>query len=190
MATREIDENEYAEWQRLRAVAQAIEKNPKARLKLQEAVAEAAPDQVGPEIRIRNEMNERIGGIESKLDEWMAGQRKDADERKAAEDRAALEGRWTASRQRAAELGYTAEGLEKLEAFMEKNGVADHELAIPAFEKLHPPPEPVVSGGSRWNFFDQAASANDEAMKALMSGNDEGFLQMALPAALKEGRGG
>ncbi len=73
---------------------------------------------------------------------------------------------------------------------MEKNGVADHEVAIPAFERLHPPPEPVVSGGARWNFFDQAAGANDEAMKALMGGNDEAFLSMALPTALKEGRGG
>ena len=189
MATREIDELEYAELKRVEQVAKLIGGNQKAREMLQQAVALAAPDQAGPEIRIRQEVTEKVSGIEKKLDDWMAEQAKDREERQAAEARRDLENRWSASRAKARDAGYTEEGLTELESFMEKNGVADHELAIPAFERLHPPPEPVVSGGSRWNFFDQAANANDEAMKALMSGNDEQFLGTQIPLALKEVRG-
>lgn len=189
MARVEVDETEYAELQRVANVAKLIGGNPKAREMLQEAVAIAAPEQVGPEIRIRHEVNERFGNLEKTIVDFITSQKTEREEQKADEARRALENRWTTSRGKAREAGYTEEGLTELEAFMEKNGVADHELAIPAFERLHPPPEPVVSGGSRWNFFDQQAGANDEALKALMSGNDEGFLSVAVPAALKDVRG-
>ena len=190
MAKVEIDENEYAELQRVANVAKLIGGNPQARELLQNAVAIAAPDQAGPEIRIRKEVTERVGGIEKKLDDWMAAQATAAEERKAEEARLALENRWAESRGKARAAGYTEEGLNELEAFMEKNGVADHELAIPAFERLHPPPEPVVSGGSRWNFFDQATPNGDAVLKNFMdTGNDEAFLAAMVPQALKDVRG-
>lgn len=189
MARIEIDETEYAELQRVANVAKLIGGHEQARVMLQQAVALAAPDQAGPEIRIRKETSERIGGIEKKLDDWMAAQATDREEQKAAETRRALEGRWAESRGKARAAGYTDEGMTELEAFMEKNGVADHELAIPAFERLHPPPEPVVSGGSRWDFFGAPTEGGDVSLDALMKGNDEAFLSQAIPAALKDVRG-
>jgi hypothetical protein len=191
MAKIEIDENEYAELKRVADVAQMIGKNPEARQRLQEAVAIAAPDQAGPEIRIRKEVTERIGGIESKLDEFLAAQKQEREERAADAAKARLENQWSETRRKARDAGYTDEGLEKLEAFMEENGIANHELAIPAFEKLNPPPEPVVTGGSRWNFFEPPADGSDAAMKALMEsgGNDESALTALINSGIGHARG-
>ncbi len=188
----EIDENEYAELTRVAKVAQSIGAHPKAREMLQQAVALAVPDQAGPEIRIRQELTERIGGIEKTIGDFITSQKTEREEQRADEARRALENRWTESRGKARSAGYTEEGLTELESFMEKNGVADHELAIPAFERLHPPPEPVVSGGSRWNFFDQ----NDQGaagglLKQLMDsqGQDENAIGGLINVALKDVRG-
>jgi hypothetical protein len=192
MAVREIDELEYAELKRVEQVAKLIGGNPKAREMLQQAVALAAPEQAGPEIRIRQEVTEKLSGIEKMLADDRAERAKEKEERDASDQRHALETRWSQSRAKARDAGYTDEGLTELEAFMEKNGVADHELAIPAFERLHPPPEPVVSGGSRWNFFDQQAVNGDAVLKSFMDSggqNDEAFLGAMIPAALKEVRG-
>lgn len=190
MAKIEVDENEYAELRRVGEVAQLIGKDPKARALLQEAVALAAPDQAGPETRIRREVNERLGAFEQKFDEFLAGAKKDKEDREAADQTKALEQRWLTQRAAARDAGYTDDGLQKLEEFMEKNGIADHSIAIPAFEKLNPPPEPVATGSSHWNFFDQREQGVGEgAFKALMEGNDEAFLAATIPNALKEVRG-
>lgn len=190
MPMREIDENEYAELRRVADVANVIGKHPKARELLQEAVEIAAPDQAGPEIRIRREVTEKLSGIEKMLADDRAERAKEREDRAAEDAKKALEGRWLASRGKARDSGYTDEGLTKLEEFMEKNGVADHELAIPAFERLNPPPEPVTTGGTRFNWFDRPQDGvSKDAMDALMRGEDESFLREAIPAALKEVRG-
>ena len=187
----EIEESELANLKRVNDVAALIGKNPKARALLQEAVALAAPDEVGPEHRIRTEVSEQVSGLSKKLDDFLAAQVSERDERKADEAKRDIEQRWVSSRRKALDSGYTEEGMKGLEDFMEKNGIADHMLAIPAFERLNPPPEPIVTGGSRWNFFDVRDGAeNEAALKDLLSGNDEGFLARAIPAALKEVRGG
>ncbi len=187
MSKIEIDETELANLKRVNDVAALIGKNPKARALLQEAVALAAPDEAGPEHRIREEVSARVGGIEKKIDEFLDAQKTDREEQKAAEATRELERRWSDGRRQARDAGYTDEGLKSLEDFMEQNGVADHKLAIPAFERLNPPPEPVVTGGRGWNFLDRAAEAEtDASMKALLQGDDEGFLARAVPAALKE----
>lgn len=185
----EIDENEYAELRRVREIAALIEKDPKARVKLQEAVQIVAPDQVGPEIRIRNEVAERIGGLEKTIGDFIESQTKDRDERRAARERDALERRWAESRAKAQSAGYTEDGLKELEDYMEKNGIADHEIAIPAFERLHPPPEPVASGNSRWDFFGPPPEGGQEAgLDALMNQNYDAFEALAIPAALRDVR--
>ena len=172
-------------------IMQLIDKNPSARAKLQAAVAEGAPEHAGPYHKLREEFTEGIASIGKKMDEFMEAQAKAVETRKEEDARNALERRWIDGRVKAREQGYTAEGLTALEEFMEKNGIADHELAIPAFERINPPPEPVVTGGAGWNWFDRAAEAEeDAAYKALMEGRDDEFLARTIPAALKEGRGG
>ena len=98
MAKIEVDENEYAELTRVANVAKLIGGNPQAREMLQNAVAIVAPDQAGPEIRIRKEVTEKVSGIEKKLDDWMAAQATEREERQAEDARRALENRWSESR--------------------------------------------------------------------------------------------
>lgn len=187
----EIEESELANLKRVNDVAALIGKNPKARALLQEAVAMAAPEEAGPEHRIRSEFSEAIGAIREDLKKDREEREREREERATEAAKRDLEKRWTEGRSKARDEGYTGEGLDKLEDFMEKNNIADHKLAIPAFERANPPPEPVVTGGSRWNFFDvQEGVESDAALKDLLNGNDESFLARTVPAALKEVRGG
>lgn len=193
----ELDENELAllpDMRRIYAVANAIGKHPKGRELLQEAVLLAAPEQAGPEARIRAEVAERESAITKRLDEFLDEQKKEREERAAAEARTNLERRWLDGRQKATNAGYAGESLQNLEKFMEEQGIADHAVAISHFERLNPPPPPSITGGSRWNFFDQAGTSNDDLglKEFLESGgkNDEAFLARSIPAALKDVRGG
>ena len=56
-----------------------------------------------------------------------------------------IEAARTQGRAVARQEGYTDEGLRDLEQFMQDNGIADHALAMPAFERANPPPEPVMT---------------------------------------------
>jgi hypothetical protein len=185
----EIDENDYAEWQRHKTVLEKIGKSEEAKKLLQKAVLIGAPEMAGVEPRIRDENEQFKGEITSKLDAFLDEQRKDREERQAAEAKGNMEREWLTGRRKLRDAGYSDEGVEKIEAFMEKRGVADHEIAMAAYERENPPPAPVATGGSRWNFFDQRDAGN-LGLDALMKGDDEGFLAQALPIALKEGRGG
>ena len=67
---------------------------------------------------------------------------------------------------------------------------ADHEIAAAAFEKLHPPQEPVRSaGGNRIDIFD-AANQTDVHMKALLENPDNNqALDALINDTLKQVRG-
>lgn len=185
----ELDENQYAEWQRHQQVLALIDKNPEAKKLIQKAVLIGAPEMAGTEPRIRDENEQFKGEITSKLDAFLDEQRKDREDRKADEAKRAMESDWLSGRRKLREQGYDDVGVEKIEEFMEKRGVADHEIAMAAYERENPPPPPIATGGSRWNFFDQRDAGN-LGLDALLKGDDEGFLAQALPIALREGRGG
>ncbi len=85
--------------------------------------------------------------------------------------------------------GYTDEGLTNLEKFMHDNGVTDHALAMPAFERANPPPEPVMTGMQRVGLIAGSSAGGDIDLKPLFDGNEEGFLSVAVPAALRHVRG-
>jgi hypothetical protein len=194
----ELDENELAllpEMRRIHAVATKIGQHPKGREMLQQAVLLADPDSAGPEARIRAEVIERESAITKKLDEFLEKQAKKEEEAEAKEARGSLERRWLDGRSKATTAGYSGESLTNLEKFMEERGIADHEVAISHFERLNPPPPPSITGGSRWNFFDQVTANDDLGLKAFLDnpgapGADEAFLARAVPAALKDVRGG
>jgi hypothetical protein len=187
----EIEESELANLKRVNDAAVAIGKIPSARAKLQAALAEALPDQAGPEHHLRSEFTEAIGGVSKKIDEFLEGQKQERSEREADAAKRALENRWLEGRAKLRADGVTQEGVEAVEKLMEDEGIPSHEAARLLYERRNPPPEPAVTGGSRWNFFDRSAeAANDTAFKALMDGDDETWLAHSIPAALKEARGG
>lgn len=191
MPTIEVSEEEMAAWPEMKhvyGVAKRIAAEPTARELMQEAVLRAAPDAAGPEARIRQENKERESKLERKFDEFLASQNEEKRMREAAEAKRNLESEWLNGRSSARKAGYDGESLQNLEKFMEERNIADHDVAIAYFERLNPPPPPTMSSGSRWNLFEPAKDGPD--MKLLFDGNDEGFLDQAIPAALKAARGG
>lgn len=187
MAKVEIDETELRNYQQVfNAVRQGLA-NPKTREKLLEVQAELTPETASPEITLRTTLSEfksELLGEIGKIREESAKERTDREE---SEQRTRLTARWNESRAAAAAQGYTAEGLEKLEKFMEEHGVADHRIAIPAFEKENPPAQPLMNGGQRWDFFG-AKETQPPDIKALLSGDEDAFLGPAIADTLAQVR--
>jgi hypothetical protein len=86
-------------------------------------------------------------------------------------------------------LNYTDEAVVALGQFMGRNNLTDIETAMVEFERQNPPPEPVVSGATNWNFFAQRDNGADTAYQMLLKGDDEGFLRVSIPAAIESVRG-
>lgn len=182
----EIDETELANLRRLQGIADTISKNPKARALLQQAVETASPDQVGPETMLRREFTEGIETIRAELAKDREERAKQEEERQKQEGMQRLEQQWATGRSHARDEGYTEEGLQKLEAWMETNGVANHKVAIPAFERENPPPPPMADGNSgRWDFFSPQDREQPD-IKALMEGNEDQFLGTAIRSTLAD----
>lgn len=187
MANVEIDETELSALRRYAAVADKMAKHPEARKLVQQAALLADPDSVGPEPRIRAEVNEGLDAIRAELKADREEREKLAKEQAEERRNAQLSAQWNKTRSQALAAGYTDEGMKALEDWMQERGVADHTIAMPAFERENPPPEPIMTGGTKWNFFDQPAE--DVSLKPLFEGNEDAFLGPAVAAAIKDVRG-
>lgn len=184
----EIDENDLAQFRIVQDFVSKGLANPKTRKLLKAAERELYPDRAVPEEDAKAEVMTRVDELEARLAAEREAREKDKTERTEAENKAALARQWQAGQAAARRAGYTDEGLAELEKFMEARGVFDHDIAIPAFERLHPPPEPTTAGnGASWNFFDRPSEAPD--IQALLEGRDEEFLAKTIPQVLKEVRG-
>lgn len=186
----EIDENQLAAFRTLQDFYAKAANNPATRKLLKQLEKQVYPESAVPEIdaaeAVKAEVAEQLKSITDRMDAWTKTQ----SEREEADKKAEIEKRWLAGQKVAKDSGYTKEGLEQLEAFMQERGIFDHDIAIPAFERLHPPPEPATVGsGEHWNFFD--VPKDDESLKQyLETGDDERFLREMVPEALRDVRGG
>jgi len=189
MALIEAEESEVLENRRLAATLRELMGNPKSRRKVLEAQKEAHPDAVIPELDAAKPVLEEVSKIREEMSKWMKAQEEGA-AKKDEENRVnALKLQWNEGRNKAKAEGYTDDGLKALEDFMEKRGIADHELAIPAFERIHPPAKSEAPANKGFSIFNPSASAEDEGMKLLLSGQDEKFLSTSIPAILSDIRG-
>lgn len=184
----EIDETQLASFQTMRDFVVRGLSNPKTRKLLKEAERQLYPDQAIPELDARDEVMAAVDERMKALDERIAGFDKAREEREERDRLSAVQRQWNEGQSKAKAAGYTAEGLEQLEKFMQEKGVFDHEIAIPAFERIHPPAEPATTGnGSSWNFFDIPKDQPD--MQSLLEGRDEEYLNQMIPTALRDVRG-
>ncbi len=149
----EIDETELMNYRNISNAVQKMLANPKTRTKILEAQKEINPDAIIPELDANKPVLEALNSIKSELDE--VKKTSAADKEAAAKDKAVADmtRKWEAGRALARRAGYTEDGLQALEAFMEANGVADHKIAMPAFERDNPPQAPVEGGNSRFDVF-------------------------------------
>lgn len=184
----EVDEAELAAKNRVVSFVNLALNNPKTRTRVLEIQKELDPTFTAPELQQRAYVDERLGAIETLIREDQETRRKADTERETAQQKRELETRWFAGRKSIRDAGYTEEGVGQLEEFMEQNGIVDHGIALPAFERLHPPPPPVATGDNRWGFFDTQTTENPD-LKSLFEGREEDFLRTQIAATLADVRG-
>lgn len=190
MSQIEIDETEYKNLQSIAGTMQKMLANPKTRSKIQEAHKIINPDAVIPEIDAVKPVFEKLDAVTAKLGEV---EKSLAEERAAAKEekqRASLEAAWEKSRAKAIQSGYTAEGVEALEKFMIEKGIVDHEVAMPAFERLNPPQKMIDHGDGRFDAFTGLAPSDDkDEVNLLLNGQETQFLNKRIGETLKAVRG-
>lgn len=189
MALVEIDETELLNYRNITTAVQKMLANPKTRPMLLEAQKTINPNAVIPELDAAkpvfaavNAMNEKVKALEAQ---------READKAEAQKEKTltALRSQWEEGRAKARRAGYTTEGLEQLEQFMETKGIADHEIAMPAFERLNPQAPVESAGGNRFDPFRSMKGEGDD-MKLLLDGDDQHFLNKRIKETLAGVRAG
>ena len=190
MARVEVDEAEYEARGRVAQTIQQMMANPAARRKILEAQKIVAPDQVIPEIDAAEPLREEIKGVRDSFNDLRAEMAKDREARAEAERTASLRMQWQSGRSKLLQNGYTDEGIAAVEKFMEDKGVADHEVAAAAYERLYPAQEPVRAvGGNRFDLFDPGDRSSDQ-MKALLANPEDNMaLNSIVTDTLRQVRG-
>ena len=183
MALVEVDEGEYASHRQVTAAMQKLLANPATRKMVLSAQKLLDPNAVIPELDAAEGVRAEIGEVAKTMQamrEEMAAEKAARDEERRT---AKMQATWDKGRNKLRATGYTDEGLEGVEKFMEERGIADHEIAAAAFEKLHPPAEPVRgAGGTRFDVFG-SEERNSDSMKALFANPDD---TMALDSMVNE----
>lgn len=191
----EVDENVWNNTRGVVNLADAMLKNPKARRKFLEAAKEVNPNASIPEIDAAAPLQHGLSILDQKMNEFISKvdhRLSQADETRARRlvDRKIEEGRKMLS-----DRGYTEDGIKKVEALMESEGIADYTNATKVFEFDNPLPSPGrPSRGNMFDFIDEsskAAEQQNDYIKQLMAtkGEDENVLNRQISAVLAESRG-
>ncbi len=194
MALTEVDETELLRLRRLGETVGAMTKSPSAKRKLLEALKDVRPDD--PSVK---EL-ERPDPVEARFDELT---KSNAELRKQIEDDKADREKNTKldgiKRQqdegfaRLRQARWTDDGIAKVKAVMEEQGILNVEIAAKWIESQMPPPaDPVMPGGyGGWNFADALATETDADLKKLIDskGENEGLLRKMAGEAINEVRG-
>lgn len=193
MAKIEVDETEVAASQQLTRLFADVLNNPEARKKFLEAKKVARPNEPIPEIDAAKPVVDMVSGVEKKLDEFLAAQRKEKEEENSAKRVAEFTASWDRSKAKLkAEEGWLDDGLEKVESFAKDRGIPDFEAAAALWLKQNPPPSPTEpSGYGRWDMFNAPSEGESDYMKKLLEtrGESEAVVNNEIKAALAEIRG-
>ena len=164
MAIREVEESELQQLYNIAGLYQSSLKNPRTRQATLRIVKELHPNASIPELDAADPIREEV----AELRERMEQQERD---RQARELQAEFAKKWQEGQRLVRDKGYTAEGLEQVEKFMQDNAIADHRIALPAFEALNPTAQPInPSGRSAWDFGAPGAAGEDKLLDSLVKG--------------------
>ncbi len=194
MALTEVDETELLRLRRLGETVGQMTKSPTAKRKLLEALRDVRPDD--PSVK---EL-ERPDPVEQRFDELAksnAELRKQIEDDKAdRENNAKLDAIKRQQDEDFARLRqehWTDDGLAKVKATMQEQGILNALIAAKWVESQMPPPaDPVMPGGyGAWNFSDALANETDADLKRLIDskGENEGLLRKMAGEAINEVRG-
>lgn len=190
----EVDETELLRLRRLGETVGQMTKSPTAKRKLLEALKDVRPDD--PSVK---ELD-RPDPVEQRFDELAkanADLRKQIEDDKAEREKnAKLD---TIKRQqdegfaRLRQARWTDDGIAKVKAVMEEQGILNVDIAAKWIESQMPPPADVVTpgGSGSWNFADSLATETDADLKRLIDskGENEGLLRKMAGEAIAEVRG-
>jgi hypothetical protein len=183
----EIDDAQLANFQNVDAFVRRGLANPKTRRKLLEIQKALNPDTAIPELDESDPLHAKIDALSEGFEKFKTELSTKETERAEQTRLADMKAKWDAGQAFARKHGYADEGLKKLETFMEEHGIANHEHAIPFFEKANPPPVPATNSGSRWDFFGpQPAEGAD--LKQLFEGHEETWLNNTVADTLNRVR--
>lgn len=185
----EIDDAQFQQFQNLDAFTRRALQNPKTRRKLLEIQKTLNPDTAIPELDESDPIREDIKSLRTEIAAEKEARLKAENDRVEAAALAETRQKWSDGQALARKKGYEEEGLKKLEAFMEQHGIANHEHAIPFFEKVNPPPIPGSNSGNRWDFFGQQGPQGPD-LKPLFEGREDQFLDKTIADTLNEVRSG
>jgi len=190
MSMIEIDETEHAASQQAVQALQKMLGHAGARQLVLQAQKLVNPDLAIPEIDAAAPVMAELNTLKESIE----ADKKAAAEAKAEEANAAkvekFAAEWAGGRKKAEAAGYTEEGIGQLESYMEAHGIADHEIAMPSFEKKNPLPEPAESDSSPFRALQpNGPDAPDLAPLFESGGQSEQWLRNMTDVALKETRG-
>lgn len=186
----EIDEAELLAQRQSIEALQKMLGHSEARTLVLQAQKLVNPDIAIPEIDAAAPVLEEVKALKEQIE----ADKKETAETKAKEEEesklATITAQWEGGRKKAEEAGYTEEGLGQLESYMEAHGIADHEIAMPSFEKKHPLPEPAETGGTTFHALGpQTEESTDLKPLFESAGQSEAWLRDMTDKALKESRG-
>ncbi len=190
----EVDEAEWLRARRLTDTVNAMTKSSRARVKLAEALEDVRPEDPSiKELKRPDPADQRM----DELAKSNAELRKQIEDDKAQREQDAKYGEIKRQQDegfaRLRQARWTDDGIAKVKAVMEEQGILNVEIAAKWIESQMPPPaDPVTPGGhGGWNFADALATETDADLKKLIEskGDNEGLLRKMAGEAINEVRG-
>ena len=185
MATIEIDESEYGTLQRIRDTVNKIAAVPEGKLLIQKAHKLVEPTALTPDLDAIEAQKKLDSELQKKIDALEAKMNAEKEEREKNEHLNAANAKWESGRRALREQGYTSEGIEMVEKFMQERGIVDHEIAEAYLAKQNPPQDVLTPRAFGAFNFVEPPKDNDEFMKALFDSkgeNDNAVLKAAAEA--------
>jgi len=192
MARIEVEESDILAASQLTATVQGMLSNPKARELLLQAQKIVKPDTIIPEIDARDQIMSKVDAIAAEMAADRAARAAEKEAEKAERESKKFERQWNSQRENLRAAGYLDDGIAKIEALAQQRGIPDLEAAEALFQKLNPPPAPVVGTAfSPLESFTQPTEDN-KFMKALLEtkGESQGALNGLVNQAVNEFRQG
>lgn len=191
MAVVEIDEVEFKANRQLRAVADAMMRNPKSAKLLEEARKIIDPAAPTPITDREREQMAPIEALRKELEDEKAARAAEKAEREKHAKLSELRTKIETDKAEFRRQGWTDDGIAGVEKLMEEKGMLDFRDAAVLFEKAHPPAAPATPGGGigAWNFLDGNDGAADVKKLIESRGENAGLADKMAADALAEFRG-
>ncbi len=190
--TIEVDELEHQNQQQLTRLYGSMMQDPKSRELLTKAAKIVNPKAVTPELDAKEEVYAEIRARDEKIDALTARLDADKAEREQATQLQTFQQSWEQKRGSLRKLGYTDDGIEKIEQLAQERGIVDLEAAAALFDRMNPPQQVTPSSGfAPFDTFNPSDRDN-ENFKALMEakGDDPMVENKMIREALDDYRSG